>query len=236
MEFAVVTTLNEIDSIGPLVLALREQGLVVVVVDDGSSDGTPEAAREAGAVVLEQVGRMGIGPCLVRGWQYALGHGADRLVQLDAGGSHDPGQALRLLSRVDLGADVVIGTRFCPGAEYVGGPWWRPVASAAAAMACRWVQSGAWYSDWTSGYRAFSRTALEDLVGRRYFAKMHGWQIEVLALAGELGLRVAEVPISYQAGRSSFNARVANEAINVWLQILHHRGPVVASSEQMIGD
>jgi dolichol-phosphate mannosyltransferase len=236
MDFAAITTLNEVETIGPLVRALRTQGLVVIVVDDGSSDGTADAAREAGAVVLEQVGRMGIGPCLVRAWHYALGHGAERLVQLDAGGSHDPDQALRLLSRVGLGVDVVLGTRFRPGSEYVGGPWWRPLLSAVAAWACRWAQAGAWYSDWTSGYRAFSRRALEELVGRHYFARMHGWQIEVLAMAGEAGLVVAELPITYKAGRSSFNGRVANEAINVWMQILHHRGPVVAPAERVIGD
>lgn len=226
-EFAVVTTLNEAGTIGALVLALRNLGMRVIVVDDGSGDGTADLAGTAGAQVLENVGRMGIGPSLMRGWELCLAQGAQWVVQLDAGGSHEPEEALRLLGRLrTLDVDVVIGSRFRARSRYVGGPWWRPLGSRAMAAACRWAQPGAWYSDWTSGFRAFNRRALEVLLTRRYQARMHGWQMEVLAYAGEAGLRVAEAPISYVAGRSSFDGKVAHEAVGVWLGILNHVGPV----------
>jgi glycosyltransferase involved in cell wall biosynthesis len=240
MDIAVVTTLNEELSIGPLVSALRGQGLRVCVVDDASDDETPYCARHAGAHVISHVLRRGIGPSLVEGWRWALGEGALRVVQLDAGGSHFAGQALDLLGGLDTaaaaystsGADLVIGSRFCAGARYEGNVR-RMVLSRAAALACnvrygggltvrrRTVSPGNGHaltgvSDWTSGYRAFSAAALRKLARMEYRATMHGWQIEVLLAARWLGLRVIERPITYRAGRSSFNRKIAKEAFGVW--------------------
>lgn len=225
MDIAVVTTLNEELSIGPLVSALRGQGLRVCVVDDASEDETPYCARHAGAHVIGHVLRRGIGPSLVEGWRWALGEGALRVVQLDAGGSHFAGQALDLLGGLDTaaaaystsGADLVIGSRFCAGARYEGNVR-RMVLSRAAALACnvRYGHALTGVSDWTSGYRAFSAAALRKLARMEYRATMHGWQIEVLLAARWLGLRVIERPITYRAGRSSFNRKIAKEAFGVW--------------------
>jgi dolichol-phosphate mannosyltransferase len=133
MDIAVITTLNEELSIGPLVSALRGQGLRVCVVDDASDDETPYCARHAGAHVIGHVLRRGIGPSLVEGWRWALGEGATRVVQLDAGGSHFPKQAADLLDGLD-GSDLVVGSRFCAGARYEGNLR-RMVLSRAAALA-----------------------------------------------------------------------------------------------------
>ncbi len=213
---AVITTLNEEQSIGGLVHGLRERGLRVCVVDDASDDETPYTARHAGAHVIDHTLRRGIGPSLVEGWRWALGEGAERVVQLDAGGSHFAGQAQNLLDGLAV-ADVVIGSRFCEGASYEGNLR-RQWLSRAAALACN-VRHGhalTGISDWTSGYRAFSAPALRKLSRCNYTATMHGWQIEVLLAARWLGLRVIERPITYRAGRSSFNRRVAKEAFGVW--------------------
>lgn len=226
MDIAVITTLNEELSIGPLVSALRGQGLRVCVVDDASDDETPYCARHAGAHVIGHVLRRGIGPSLVEGWRWALGEGATRVVQLDAGGSHFAGQALGLLDGLGhecrihaptMGADVVVGSRFCAGARYEGNLR-RQWMSRAAALACnvRYGHALTGVSDWTSGYRAFSAEALRKLARCNYSATMHGWQIEVLLAARWLGLRVIERPITYRAGRSSFNRRIAKEAFGVW--------------------
>lgn len=225
MDVAVITTLNEELSIGPLVSALRRDGLRVCVVDDASEDETPYCARHAGAHVIVHVLRRGIGPSLVEGWRWALGEGALRVVQLDAGGSHFAGQALDLLGGLDTaaaaystsGADLVIGSRFCEGARYEGNVR-RMVLSRAAALACnvRYGHALTGVSDWTSGYRAFSAAALRKLARMEYRATMHGWQIEVLLAARWLGLSITERPITYRAGRSSFNRRIAKEAWGVW--------------------
>lgn len=214
--FAVVTTLNEAESIGLLVSRLRADGLRVCVVDDASDDETAYVARQAGAHVLAHCLRKGIGPSLVEGWRWALGQGATAVVQLDAGGSHDPAGACVMLGRL-AEADVVVGSRFRPGAAYHGGLR-RQGLSRAAALACnvRYFHALTGLSDWTSGYRAFSAAALRKLARVNYTATMHGWQIEVLQAALWLGLRVAEAPITYYGGRSSFNRRVAKEAFGVW--------------------
>ena len=114
---------------------------------------------------------------------------------------------------------MVVGSRFCPGAAYHGGLR-RQGLSRAAALACnvRYFHALTGLSDWTSGYRAFSASALRKLARLEYTATMHGWQIEVLLAARWLGLDVLEAPITYYGGRSSFNRRVAGEAFNVWRQ------------------
>lgn len=228
-EYAVVTTLNEGDSIGALVEALRAQRFEVLVIDDSSEDDTQAAGYNAGAevVVTGTIRRLGIAQCLMRAWRWALRQGATCVVQVDAGGSHKP-QDARLLADALLvtGADLVIGSRFRPGASYdnAAGRRWRPAASRAAATACN-VAVGTHYTDWTSGLRAFSPAALTALLEYEYLSRMHGWQIEVLGRAHSLGLKIIEQPIEYRAGRSSFNGSVANEAVNAWLQLFFHMQP-----------
>jgi dolichol-phosphate mannosyltransferase len=215
---ACVTTRNEVESIGPLVDALRALDMKVVVVDDASTDGTAGFADYLGAHVTRNEHRLGIGPSLLAAWRRALELGANRVLQIDAGGSHDPQDCATLLAS---NAEVVIGSRFIDGARYEGRPW-RAVMSRAAAMACNMAQAGAHWQDWTSGFRCFSRRALVRLLKPTYSAKMHAFQIEVLARAGEAGLSIEEVPITYTAGRSAFNWKVMNEAVGVWLDVLNH--------------
>lgn len=213
---AVVTTLNEAESISGLVLGLREQGLRVCVVDDASEDDTVYLARQAGAHVIAHMLRRGIGPSLVEGWRWALAQGATAVVQLDAGYSHSPYEAPWMLGRL-ADADVVVGSRFRDGAVYHGSLR-RQWLSRAAALGCnlRYCHALNGISDWTSGYRAFSASALRKLARLNYTATMHGWQIEVLLACRWLGLTVTEAPITYHGGRSSFNRRVAKEAFGVW--------------------
>lgn len=216
MNYAVITTLNEDPTIGNLVTDLRESGLQVIVVDDASDDDTVYDARHAGARVIAHVLRTGIGPSLVEGWRCALDHGAESVVQLDAGGSHYPQHASHMIYRLRW-AEVVVGSRFTNGAIYDGNVK-RAILSRMAAIACNVKHFHRTYgiADWTSGYRVFRSEALRKLTAVQYTAIMHGWQIEVLRAALLLGMRVTEVPIVYRAGRSSFNRRVAREAFDVW--------------------
>lgn len=216
-----VTTLNEADTITQLVLSLRALGLDVIVIDEASTDRTGDLALWAGATVIYRSAGHGIGACLMRGWEHALDSGYQRIAQLDAGGSHNPAH---LLAMLDVEADVVIGSRFVKDAIYYGRPW-RAFLSRLAAVACNVAQPGMGVSDWTSGYRVFSRRAVEALLSHNYRAKMHMWNAEVLARAGEAGLSIVESPITYRAGRSSFNLKVAGEAFSTWLHIAHHIGP-----------
>lgn len=217
MIAAVVTSKAESETICDLVSALvcRYALVVVAVADDNQASRTETAAllRAKGATVHEHTTGYGIGPCLMDGWRMALEAGAHAVIQLDAGGSHDPQEAGRLVGGLTR-ADLVIGSRFMAGAQYVGNPR-RRLMSRLAASACN-LRSDTHISDWTSGYRAFNRKAIETLLWRDYTTTMHSWQIEVLRTAIAFGLRIGEAPITYRAGRSSFNRRIARDALRVW--------------------
>lgn len=215
-ELALLTTVNEVASIAGLVGSLRLMRLDVLVVDAGSTDNTAALAESAGATVL-RLPRVPIRHALLAGWEMALEGGYGPVVQLDAGGSHYAGDARRLLYAIKGGCDLAVGSRFTPGAVYHGRPARREMSRLAAA-ACR-AKTGAHLTDWTSGFRAFRSGALRELVGAPYRAAMHGWQIEVLAEAVRRGMVIGEVPITYRSGRSSFNSKVAREALDTWSRL-----------------
>jgi glycosyltransferase involved in cell wall biosynthesis len=201
--YACITTLNEEATIEGLVLALLRQDLSVIVVDAGSTDRTVDLARDCGVFVVRAPSRTPIGPALRSAWVEALAQGADAVVQIDAGGSHDPEDVQRLLKELRF-CDIVIGSRFAPGGVYVGGSTWRRVGSTWLAYLCNAVTGWEVTSDWTSGFRAFRTEPLQYLAYQEYFARMHPWQMEVLFKAVRAAYRIGTVPIRYTAGRSSF--------------------------------
>lgn len=211
---ACIAARNEIGNIAPLIWMLREQGFDVLVVNDGSTDGTAMRARHAGARVWSHNPAQGIAWSQLQAWSTALADGAQIIVQLDAGESHSPADA-KALTYALAGADVVVGSRFMRGGAYIGGP--RRYLSKLATAMCN-ARFHMHLTDWTSGYRAFTAEAATRLLSHGYKARMHGWQIEVLVRALQDGLRIAEVPITYNAGRSSFKASTAMEALGVWLR------------------
>lgn len=216
----IITTLNEADTIGDLVRSLRLSGYYVIVSDGGSTDGTAMIAHEAGARVLTANERLPIADAIMAGMRRVLDFDFARIVVMDAGGSHDVDDLARLLA---VDADVVIGSRFVPGAQYHG-RFWRALLSRLAAVLCNVAQPGANYHDWTSGFRVYNREAVEVILSSRYQTSMHTWQIETLARLGEAGMTIEEAPITYRAGRSSFSWSTVGDAVNVWLHLFNHVG------------
>lgn len=216
---AVITTYNEAEAIKGLVIKLLSRVDDVHLVDGGSTDETASIAEQAGANVIAMGTRTPIAECLRIGWKTALEAGATRIVQIDAGWSHNPADLPYLLLST---ADVVIGSRFVQGSCYEGNPR-RALMSRLAGIACNVAVPGGCWNDWTSGYRVFSRDALEFLAAQDYTATMHSFQIQVLAHAARAGFRIEERPITYIAGRSSFNKKVAREAISVWWRLMKQR-------------
>lgn len=162
----------------------------LLVVDDGSSDGTAAEARRAGARVAIHPVNLGYGAALQTGYRFALRHGYDAVVQLDADGQHDPASIPRLVAELAR-ADVVVGSRFLDGGSYRPPPARRfgmwlfgKVASALA---------GQRISDPTSGFQAVSREALRFYAHERYPADYP--DADVLAMVARAGLRLAEVPV-----------------------------------------
>lgn len=212
---AVITARNESETIGNIVRGLVSQGLEVCVVDDGSTDETGDIAFRAGAWVIHHNESRGIGKSLVEAWRYAIKNGWDYTVQIDAGGSH---------SFVDwrlseYAGDLIIGSRFTDKSLYIGRKW-RAIASQIVAKALNFATHKN-ISDWTSGYRIFSRRALEALVNSHYLTNMHTWQIEVLGEAIRKGLTITEFPITYRAGDSTMKLKTVSDLVKVYLWILN---------------
>lgn len=216
MNGAVITALNEADTIGELIADLREMGLEVCVIDDGSKDATGEIAQQAGAHVIYHDAPHGIGVSLMEGWLYATWKGWDYTVQIDAGGGHD---AQEWQKGFDSNTDIMIGSRFLSLSKYIGRRW-RAIASRLVSHALNFATHQK-ITDWTSGYRVFSKRALGHLIGSQYMTNMHTWQIEVIYAAVEKGLSIAEFPITYRAGDSTLRWKTIDDLIKVYLWIFN---------------
>ncbi len=162
----------------------------ILVVDDGSADDTAGEARHGGAHVAVHPVNLGYGAALQTGYRYALRHGYDAVLQLDADGQHDPSSIPRLVAALS-DADVVVGSRFLQGGSY------RPPLARRLGM---WLfgkvatgLSGQRITDPTSGFQAVSREALRFYAHERYPVDYP--DADVLAMVARSGLRLAEVPV-----------------------------------------
>jgi len=187
---ALIPAYNEAPRIGPVVTAAREH-LAVIVVDDGSSDGTAEVARAAGAIVIEQHPNQGKGAALRTGLRRAVADGADAILTLDADGQHDPAEIPAFLAAWrDLGAatpDLVIGRR-----DFGAMPFVRRLSNVLGRRAFSWAV-GRDIPDNQSGYRLVSRR----LAGAALASDERGFAFEVeqITTCIRMGGTIAWVPI-----------------------------------------
>ncbi|TNC29622.1 glycosyltransferase family 2 protein [Amycolatopsis alkalitolerans] len=187
----IVPAWNEEPCIGRTIHEIRTAlpDLDVLVVDDGSTDGTVAAARQAGATVLELPYNLGVGGAMRAGFRYALRRGYHTAVQVDADGQHDPREVPALLAKLDE-ADIVIGARFDEDGGYrVRGPrrWAMVVLAKVISRLARTK-----LTDTTSGFRATGPRALP-LFARYYPAEYLGDTVESLVIALRAGCRVTQV-------------------------------------------
>lgn len=167
----------------------------VLVISDGSLDHTAEVGRHHGVAVVELPFNLGIGGALRTGFKYAVRYGYARAVQFDADGQHDPTEIHALERGLDSGADLVIGSRFADGSErdedYLVGRWRRAAMTVLARFVRTLIHRD--LTDTSSGFRGFSRRALE------YFAKTYPVEyldsVEALVMADAAGLVIDEVPV-----------------------------------------
>jgi glycosyltransferase involved in cell wall biosynthesis len=164
----------------------------LVVVDDGSRDRTAVVAEEVGARVLRLPFNLGVGAAVRTGLHYAATSGADRAVVIDADGQHDPAGIAALLAALDDGADLVIGSRFEPGAPaYAVGRTRRRAMRLLQAIVR--MRTGRRFTDVTSGFRAMDRPVVE-LLAAEYPAEYLADTVEALLIVHDRGLRIEEVP------------------------------------------
>lgn len=167
-------------------------GVDVLVVSDGSRDGTAAEARAAGALVLELPVNLGVGGAMRAGFKFALRGGYDVAVQVDADGQHNPLDVPRLVEQLDE-HDLVIGARFAGVGDYsVSGPrkWAMKFLSGVLSRT-----GGVRLTDTTSGFKAVGPRALE-LFAEEFPAEYLGDTIEALVIAQRAGLRICQVPVT----------------------------------------
>lgn len=173
----------------------------MLVVDDGSPDGTAAAAEvlaeELGGIhVLRRTEKAGLGAAYRAGFTWGLDRGFDVLVEMDADLSHDPAALRSLLEAIDGGADLVIGSRYVPGGSIPSWPWHRRALSRYGNVYAR-SALGLEVHDATAGFRAYRAAMLEELDISHFRSTGYTFQIESTYRVKQSGGRVREVPISF---------------------------------------
>jgi glycosyltransferase involved in cell wall biosynthesis len=217
----VVPTYNEAGNIVAVCERIRAAlpAATIVVVDDASPDGTAALARQAGerlggVVVLERPGKSGLGSAYRLGFARSIESGADVCVQLDADLSHDPALLPALVTIVELGADLAIGSRYVPGGVTEDWPWHRRALSR---WANRYVAGvlGLAVNDATAGMRAYSIDALRRMHFETVKAEGFGFQVEMTHRLVREGGKIVEFPITFSErvhGESKLSSGIVSEA------------------------
>jgi dolichol-phosphate mannosyltransferase len=225
----ILPTYNEAENLRAIVAASGEvlaraapDGYRVLVVDDGSPDGTGELADQLAAEhpwveVLHRAEKNGIGPAYLAGFRHALDRGAGYLMEMDSDFSHDPADLARLLEAVYAGADLALGSRYVPGGGVTDWGLLRRFISEGGSTYARLVL-GLNVRDLTGGFKCFRREVLEAIQFDRVRSRGYAFQVELTYRAVQTGFRVVEVPIVFrdrQQGTSKMSWRIAAEAM--WL-------------------
>jgi dolichol-phosphate mannosyltransferase len=237
----VIPTYDERESLPVTLERLRAAvpDVDVLVVDDGSPDGTGRWAEEAasldGAVhVLHRAGKGGLGAAYVAGFGWGLERGYDVLCEMDADGSHRPEELDRLLDRLaaDDAPSLVIGSRWVPGGRVVNWPWHRLVLSQGGNTYVR-LALGIAVRDATGGYRAFRAETLRGIDLATVESHGYCFQVDMTWRVLRGGGSVAEVPVTFverAAGVSKMSRAIVVEALTkVTLWGLRHRWNQVRS-------
>jgi dolichol-phosphate mannosyltransferase len=230
----ILPTYNEAENVRAIVAAVGEvlagaaaDGFRVLIVDDGSPDGTGQIADELAAErewlgVLHRTDKNGIGPAYLAGFRHALEHGAGYVMEMDCDFSHDPADLARLLAATDDGssgggADLALGSRYVPGGGVSDWGLLRRLISEGGSLYARLVL-GLHVRDLTGGFKCFRREVLQAIDLDSVRSQGYAFQVELTYRAVQAGFRVVEVPIVFrdrQRGQSKMSWRIAAEAM--WL-------------------
>ena len=223
----VVPTYNERESLpGALErLARYVPEADVLVADDGSPDGTADLTEEISAAdaatrgrtaihLLRRTAKEGLGPAYLAGFAWALEHGYDVVVEMDADGSHRAQDLPALLARMD-DADLVIGSRWVKGGTVVNWPLRREILSRGANLYVR-LAIGLPIKDATAGFRAYRADLLRAMPLHDVASQGYGFQVDMTLRAHHAGARIAEVPITFverEHGVSKMSGGIIGEAL-----------------------
>jgi dolichol-phosphate mannosyltransferase len=213
-------TYNERENLEPMLRALGDKGVQVLVIDDNSPDGTGDLAdrlaAELGYVdVLHRERKEGLGPAYLAGFQRALAKGAELVLEMDCDFSHDPADVPRLIAAIEAGADVALGSRYVAGGAVSNWGLLRRFVSAGGSLYAR-VLLGVKVRDLTGGFKCYRRRVLEAIDLDAIESRGYAFQIETTYRALRAGFRVVEIPITFadrEAGGSKMSKTIVAEAI-----------------------
>jgi dolichol-phosphate mannosyltransferase len=213
-------TYNERENLEKMVRALGPHGVDVLVIDDGSPDGTGEIANRlaqelAYVSVLHRTRKEGIGRAYIAGFQRVLQGDAELVLEMDCDFSHDPADVPRLIAACEQGADLALGSRYVPGGGTRNWGLLRRAISWGGSFYAR-LLLGVRVRDLTGGFKCFRRAVLEALDLDAIGSKGYAFQIEMTYRAMRKGFRVQEVPITFAdrtEGTSKMSKAIFLEAV-----------------------
>lgn len=219
----IIPTYNEIENIGKMldtVMNLNE-GFDVLIVDDGSPDGTAQVVREkmdafGGRIHLEErTGKLGLGTAYIHGFKWALARGYEYIFEMDCDFSHDPNDLARLKKACENGADLSIGSRYVKGVNVVNWPMSRVLLSYFASVYVRFI-TGMPIQDATAGFKCYKRATLEGINFDKIHFVGYAFQIEMKFKVWQRKMSIVEVPVIFTdrtEGQSKMSSGIIKEAI-----------------------
>ena len=220
----IIPTYNERENAAAIIEAVLRQPhpMDVLIVDDGSPDGTAAIVREKMAVhpgrvhIIERSGKLGLGTAYLTGFEWALGHGYEYIFEMDADFSHNPDDLMRLYAAcAENGADVAVGSRYLTGVNVVNWPMSRVIMPYGASKYVRLV-TGMPVHDTTAGFVCYRAAVLRHMHLDRVRFKGYAFQIEMKFTAYKHGFRIQEVPIVFVnrvLGTSKMSSGIFSEAM-----------------------
>jgi dolichol-phosphate mannosyltransferase len=219
----IIPTYNEIENISKMldtVMNLNE-AYDVLIVDDGSPDGTAEVVREkmerfSGRIHLEQrEGKLGLGTAYIHGFKWALERDYEYIFEMDCDFSHDPHDLSRLKKACEEGADLSIGSRYVKGVNVVNWPMSRVLLSYFASVYVRFVTRMP-IQDATAGFKCYKRTTLQKINLDKINFVGYAFQIEMKFKVWRRKMTIVEVPVIFTdrtEGQSKMSGGIIKEAI-----------------------
>ena len=218
----VIPTYQEVGNVEEVLRRSRAAlpGGEVLIVDDGSPDGTADRAEEVaeelgGVSVLRRQSKDGLGAAYRAGFAWGIDRGFEVLIEMDADLQHDPAALPRLVGAIEAGAELAIGSRYVPGGSIPSWSWHRRALSRYGNRYAAFVL-GLPVADATSGFRAYHAHTLRLLDTSAFRADGNGFQIETAYRISRAGGRIAEVPISFAdraVGESKMSWKIVAEAL-----------------------
>ncbi|MFN3998176.1 polyprenol monophosphomannose synthase [Algoriphagus sp.] len=231
-KLVIIPTFNELENISEMVQAVMELegSFELLVIDDGSPDGTATVVKTLQSTYLDQLhlierkGKLGLGTAYITGFKWALERSYDFIFEMDCDFSHDPKDLIRLYDAVkERNFDLAIGSRYITGVNVVNWPIGRVLMSYFASVYVKFI-TGLPIKDATAGFKCYHRSVLEGILLDEVKFIGYAFQIEMKFTTWKLGFKIIEVPIIFTdrtKGTSKMSRGIFKEAVLgvIWMKI-----------------